>query len=212
MPSMSFRMARWLSSISPLRLMATISRSGSRGRRLSPSRDRARPSATDRGPAVPAPWTGSATTIRSSHRILEMQRGQPRRAERPVLLLRMLQDQQRNPAFDRRDAVANAQRQRLVAARTVRYRLRRAGSASGSDWLDIRPLYALRHCASTTGRFGRSTWPPVRRDAFGAVHRPAGNSGSLTSRSQPPRDRFETSAMPDRISGTNRRGSECASQ
>jgi hypothetical protein len=40
-----------------------------------------------------------------------MQRGQPRRAERPVLLLRMLQDQQFDLVLDRRDAVANAQRQ-----------------------------------------------------------------------------------------------------
>ena len=54
------------------------------------------------------------------HRILEMQRRQPRGAERPVLLLRMLQDQQRDPAFDRRDAVADAERQRLAAMRTVR--------------------------------------------------------------------------------------------
>ena len=42
------------------------------------------------------------------HRVLEMQGGQPRGAERPVLLLRMLQDQQRNAAFDRRNAVADA--------------------------------------------------------------------------------------------------------
>ena len=57
------------------------------------------------------------------HRIRKVQRGQPRRAKRPVLLLRMLQDQQRYPAFDRFDAVANAQRLRLLALRTVRYRL-----------------------------------------------------------------------------------------
>ena len=53
------------------------------------------------------------------HGILEMQRGQPRGAERPVLLLRMLQDQQRCPALDRRDAVADAQRQWLGAMRAI---------------------------------------------------------------------------------------------
>ena len=52
-----------------------------------------------------------------------MQRGQPRGAQRPVLLLRMLQDQQRNRAFDRFNAVANAQRLGFVALRTFRYRL-----------------------------------------------------------------------------------------
>src|SRR6202165_3982219 len=41
------------------------------------------------------------------YRVLEMQRGQPRRAKRPVLLLRMLQDQQRALVPDRRVAVAN---------------------------------------------------------------------------------------------------------
>ena len=55
--------------------------------------------------------------------ILEMHGGQPRGAERPVLLLRVLQDQQRDLAFDRRDAVADAERQRLAAMRTVRNHL-----------------------------------------------------------------------------------------
>src|SRR5450759_670649 len=40
MPSMSFRMARWLSSISPLRPMATISRSVSRSATLALETDR----------------------------------------------------------------------------------------------------------------------------------------------------------------------------
>ena len=51
-----------------------------------------------------------------------MHRRQPRGAERPVLLLRVLQDQQRDPAIDRRDAVADTQRHRLEAARAVRDR------------------------------------------------------------------------------------------
>jgi hypothetical protein len=58
------------------------------------------------------------------HRIGKMQRGQPRGAKRPVLLLRVLQDQERDLVFDRRDAVADAQRQRLLALRTIRHRLR----------------------------------------------------------------------------------------
>ena len=149
MPSMPFRMARWLSSISPLRLMATISLSdlevGDLGR-----------AEIEHGPARrirdrPSQRLRQARPRQSDlqHGILEMQRGQPRRAQRPVLLLRMLQDQQRYPAVDRRDAVANAQRQWLVAVRTVRYRVRDA-PASGSVWFDIRPLYAAPAPASTT--------------------------------------------------------------
>src|SRR5690348_10152765 len=49
-----------------------------------------------------------------------MLRGQPRGAERPVLLLRMLQDQKCDPVIDRRDAIADAERLRLLAMRTFR--------------------------------------------------------------------------------------------
>ena len=52
-----------------------------------------------------------------------MLRGQPRGAERPVLLLRMLQDQQRQAIRDRHHLVADAQRKRFKAARTIRHRL-----------------------------------------------------------------------------------------
>jgi hypothetical protein len=54
------------------------------------------------------------------HGIFEMHRGQPRGAERPVLLLRVLQDQERYIAFDWLDAVADAQRLRLAAMGAVR--------------------------------------------------------------------------------------------
>ena len=73
-----------------------------------------------------------------------MQRGQPRGAERPVLLLRMLQDQQRDPVLDRRDAVADAQRQRLAAARAFRSGGTRARDRFGPDCFDMRTLYASR--------------------------------------------------------------------
>jgi hypothetical protein len=56
-----------------------------------------------------------------------VQRGQPRGAKQPVLFLRVLQDQQRDLAFDRRDAVADAQRHRLLAVRTVRHHLSGGG-------------------------------------------------------------------------------------
>ena len=48
---------------------------------------------------------------------LEMLRCQPRCPECAVLFLRMLQDQKLDTVCDRRDAVADAQRQRLAAAR-----------------------------------------------------------------------------------------------
>ena len=65
-------------------------------------------------------WPGQADF---DDRILEMHRRQPRGTEPPVLLLRVLQDQEFDPAFDRRNAVADAERQRLAAMRTVRDRL-----------------------------------------------------------------------------------------
>src|SRR5215475_6929259 len=49
-----------------------------------------------------------------------MLRGQPRGAERPVLLLRMLQDQKRDAVIDRRNAVADAERRWLLAMRALR--------------------------------------------------------------------------------------------
>ncbi len=72
-----------------------------------------------------------------------MQRGQTCGAEHPVLLLRMLQEQQRNPVFDRRNAVANAQRRRLVAVRTVGRNLRRNGVDLSLGLFGHGPLYAL---------------------------------------------------------------------
>ena len=77
------------------------------------------------------------------HRILEMQGGQPRGAERPILLLRMLQDQQRNAVLDRHNAVADTQRRRLVAVRTVGRHLRRNGVDLGLGLSGHGPLYAL---------------------------------------------------------------------
>ncbi len=53
-------------------------------------------------------------------RILEMKGGQPRRAERPVLFLRVLQDQELDPVLDEFDAFADAKRQRLAAMRAIR--------------------------------------------------------------------------------------------
>jgi len=64
-------------------------------------------------------------------RARKMLRGQPRGAERPVLLLRVLQDQERDFAFDRRDAVADAERQRLAAMRAVLDRLDGGGCGIG---------------------------------------------------------------------------------
>ena len=49
--------------------------------------------------------------------VLEMQHREPCGAERAVLLLRMLKDQQRNPVVDGGNAVAHAQRLRLATAR-----------------------------------------------------------------------------------------------
>src|SRR5262249_16266542 len=54
------------------------------------------------------------------HGILKMLRGQPRGAERPVLLLRMLEDQDRDAVIERLDAVADAKRLWLPAMRTLR--------------------------------------------------------------------------------------------
>src|SRR6185437_6979223 len=51
--------------------------------------------------------------------VLEMLRREARRAERPVLLLRMLQNEQREAALDRLDRIADAERQRLEAARAI---------------------------------------------------------------------------------------------
>src|SRR4051794_11933271 len=48
-----------------------------------------------------------------------MQRSEASGAERPVLLLRMLQDQERDAAVDRFNAVADAQGLRLAAGRAL---------------------------------------------------------------------------------------------
>lgn len=62
-------------------------------------------------------WPGQADF---DDRIREMQCCQPRRAERPVLLLRVLQDQELDLVLDRLDGFADAERQRLAAMRAVR--------------------------------------------------------------------------------------------
>src|SRR5216683_335226 len=51
--------------------------------------------------------------------VAEMQGCQARRAERPVLLLRMLQDEKADAVLDRLDRIANAERKRLEAARAI---------------------------------------------------------------------------------------------
>jgi hypothetical protein len=53
------------------------------------------------------------------HGVLEMARREAGRAERAVLLLRVLQDQHRNAVLDRHDAVADAQRDGLAAKRAL---------------------------------------------------------------------------------------------
>jgi hypothetical protein len=53
-----------------------------------------------------------------------MQGGQPRSAERPVLLLGVLQDQQRYPVLDRLDGFADAERPWFLAARAFRHAAR----------------------------------------------------------------------------------------
>ena len=68
--------------------------------------------------------------------VLEVQRGEPRGAELAILLLRVLQDQQRHLVVDPRDSLAHAERQRLEAARAFgvrigRRRLRRRGGLFG---------------------------------------------------------------------------------
>ena len=60
-------------------------------------------------------------------RVAEMQRGEPRRAERAVLLLRVLQDQELDPVVERRDEVADAKGRGFQAMRAVR----RGGWGSG---------------------------------------------------------------------------------
>src|SRR5512139_1094682 len=55
--------------------------------------------------------------------VLEVQRREPRGAELAILLLRVLQDQQRYLVVDWRDALAHAQGPRLEAARTFRVRI-----------------------------------------------------------------------------------------
>ncbi len=52
-------------------------------------------------------------------RVLQMQRRQPGRSERPVLLLRMLEDQKLDAVIDRRDVGADAQRLGLAAVGTL---------------------------------------------------------------------------------------------
>ncbi len=61
------------------------------------------------------------------HGLVEMQRGQPRRSQQSVLLLRVLQDHQRHPALHRCHTVANAQGHRLAASRAIRDFVGRCG-------------------------------------------------------------------------------------
>src|SRR5665213_1523731 len=127
-----------------------------------------------------------------------------------LLLLRMLQEQQRNPVFDRRNAVADAQRRRLVAVRTVGRNLRRNGVDLSLGLFGHRPLYALWPCASTSQADSGLTGAPAHRDSTSAVHSGGGRS-CRTSRFRaipkprscllPARDRLETPRMPRRILG-----------
>ncbi len=145
MPSMSLRMPRWLSSSLALAVDGDDIAVGLELGDLRRAEIEHRPARgiVDR----PAQRLGKARPRQADlqHRILEMQRGQPRGAERPVLLLRMLQDQQRDLVFDRRDAVADAQRQRLAGnADSPGTASTAVAPVSGSDCFDIRPLYASR--------------------------------------------------------------------
>src|SRR5215471_4171609 len=88
-----------------------------------------------------------------------MQRCQPSRAQRPVLFLRMLQDQQRNPAFDQSDAVADAERFRFETPRTIR-----GGPRHIANFRDARHQLAIRFAkASTQPRRLLRTWWFTRR-------------------------------------------------
>ena len=64
-----------------------------------------------------------------------MKGGQPCRAKGAILLLRVLQDHQRNLVIDWRDAVADAERQRLEAMRTFGWRFRLRGGLRGIQGL-----------------------------------------------------------------------------
>ena len=147
-PSISPRMARWLSSTSPLRLIATISPSVSRSADLGRAEIEHGPARgiVDRPPQRLGQARPGQPDLHASA-FSKCMRGQPRGAERPVLLLRMLQDQQRDPVLDRRDAVADAQRHRLAGSAGIRESPRR--SAAGSGWFDMRPLYASSGASTT---------------------------------------------------------------
>src|SRR6478609_12159413 len=77
--------------------------------------------------------------------------GNPGGAERPILLLRMLQDQQFDVALNGLDALANAERHRLLAMRAFRDLDELAGRkviCAGHC-----PLYAAGRPASTAPRY-----------------------------------------------------------
>ena len=63
--------------------------------------------------------------------MLEVQRGEPGGAELAILLLRVLQDQQRHRVVDTRDALADAQRRRLAAVRAFGIRIGRGRCPGG---------------------------------------------------------------------------------
>ena len=127
MPSMSFRMPRWFSSASALVVDGDDIAVGLEVRDLGRTEIEHGPARGIEHPAAQRLGQARPRQADLEHRIRKMQRGQPRGAERPVLLLRMLQDQQRDLVLDRRDAVADAQRHRLLAVRTFRHRLRGGG-------------------------------------------------------------------------------------
>ena len=84
-----------------------------------------------------------------------MQSGEPGRAKRPVLFLRMLQDQKRYPACNRSDAVADAKRFRFEAPRTIR-----GGPRHIADFRDARHQLAIRFVKASTQprRLLRAWW------------------------------------------------------
>src|SRR5579871_3583963 len=82
-----------------------------------------------------------------------MLRGEPRGAQRPVLLLRVLQDQQRQPVLEWRDTIADAERSRLQAARTIRQSLAR----------DLSLFRCIRHAKVKSALLAgyTLTWPTL---------------------------------------------------
>src|SRR3954454_7628640 len=84
-----------------------------------------------------------------------MARGNARRAERPVLLLRMLQDQDAELVLNRHDAIADAQRHRLLTMRTVRDRLGR--DAGFRSW-GFGHAPAIRSTARRSNRPDLAVW------------------------------------------------------